>query len=377
MNRWAILSLTMVLAGCGTYLPELTSREILPIEILIAKIDCEFEVAVWTQKYIKHRTFLAGWQGQYSVTLKSNEIGSTKALTNTFPFLPSKKLAINATVGGGETTTANRTALMKFNLAFDSVKREPVCAKVPASSLHPFLTGRIGFEEWMDRAFDGAERGGQIQIAEPQRISSLGHTFEFSIDVNANAGAGFIIAPAPTIGINPAATIDRLDDGIVDVAIAKPAVDPLPQLITGLTEAERELIAELEKLIKQKQGEIDKRTAELNLEQNAPLANRLPTLDSKTIQNLLPSDEKKLQAFGLNQAQVEQLKALNALRDANKADQQEILGYWRQIAGIQPKVTGVTTKLRVLPPDRNPEISNTFQQLAIERLNNNLRVPVP
>ena len=147
---------------------------------------------------------MKGWQGQYSVTLKSNEIGSTKALSNTFPFVPSKTLTVNANAGAGVTTTANRTALMKFSLAFDRVTQErPVCFKAETSSLHPFITGQIGFEEWMDKAFDAAELGGRMQLGEPQRISSLGHTFEFSIDVNANAGAGFVIGPPPTININP------------------------------------------------------------------------------------------------------------------------------------------------------------------------------
>jgi|GEM_PF-7068107 len=374
MNRWAFLAVATTLASCGTYLPELTSHEALPLEALIAKIDCEFQVAVWRQKYLKNRTFLAGWQGQYTVTLKSNEVGSAKALTNTFPFLPSKKLAINANIGGGETTTANRTALMKFNLAFDSVKQEPVCARVPTNSLHPFITGRIGFEEWMNRAFDSAETGGNLQFHQPQRIASLGHTFEFSIDVNANAGAGFVIAPAPTININPAFTVDRLDDGIVDVVIAKAAVDPLPALITGLTKEDYKLIAELEKLIEKLQGRIKERTTTLN---NAPLANRLTTMDSITIQKLLPNDEQQLKAFDLNSVQAEQLKALSALRDANKADEQEILSYKKQIADIPRKVTAVTTKYHVLSPDRNPEIANTFQQLTLERLNNNLRVPIP
>jgi hypothetical protein len=376
MKKWMIFFLSVELAGCGTYLPELTSRETLPLELLVAKIDCEFQVAVWTQRDVKHRTFLASWQGQYSVTLKSNEIGSTKAQTNTFPFLPSKKLTINANVGGGETTTANRTALMKFNLAFDSVKQEPVCAKVPTSSLHPFLSGRIGFEEWMDRAFDGAERGGQLQIGEPQRISSLGHTFEFSIDVNANAGAGFVIAPAPTIGINPAATIDRLDDGIVDVVIAKPAVDPLPQLITALTKEERELIAELKKLIEKKQKDIGNRTAQLNAPENKALISRLSTMDKMAIQRLSPGDERQQQELGLDKQQLTKLQTLKALQDENQADDQAIKGYRKEIADVKPQVS-IVTKSRILPPDRNPEIANTSLQLTFERLNNNLRLPVP
>jgi hypothetical protein len=237
---------------------------VLPLEILIAQIDCEFQMAVWKQKYLRGPTFLAGWQGVYTVTLKSNETGSARSLNNTFPFLPAKNVSGTGIIGAGETTTANRTALMKFSLKFDDVKQEPVCAKVHTTSLHPFITGRIGFAEWMDRAFDAGDIGGKLQLNRPQRISSVGHTFEFSISLNANAGAGFIIGPAPVIGVNAAATIDRLDDGIVDVVIAQPAVDPLPGLITELTKAERELIAKLEELIDQRKEDNSKRTTEIN-----------------------------------------------------------------------------------------------------------------
>jgi hypothetical protein len=367
------LSLTVGLTGCGTYLPALTSHEILPLEVLIAKIDCEFQEAVWTQKYLNHRSFLQGWQGQYTVTLKNNEIGSAKALTNTFPFLPSKKVTINATAGGGETTTANRTALMKFNLAFDDVKQEPICARSTTSSLHPFISGRIGFAEWMDKAFEAGDVGGNAQLNKPQRISSLGHTFEFSIDLNANVGAGFIIAPAPTIGINPAATVDRLDDGVVDVVIAKPAIDPLPQLIIGLTEAEKKLIAALQKRIDDKKLKIADQTARMNaLISNLPAS--VSTLDSQTIQSLSPTDEAQLQTFNLKPAEVGPLKAVAALRASNEADEQAIIDYNERIASVQPKVTGLTIRPNVLPPDRNPEIAATSQQLTLERLNNALRI---
>ncbi len=374
MNKLAVLSLTTVLTGCGTYLPSLTSREILPLEVLIAKIDCEFQVAVWKQRHLKGRTFLAGWQGVYGVTIKSNETGSTKSLGNVFPFLPAKNLAINGSVGAGETTTANRTGLMKFSLAFDDVKKEPVCARVQTGSLHPFITGRIGFEEWMDRVFEAAEIGGELQLNRPQRISSIGHTFEFSIDVNANAGAGFVIGPPPTIGINAAATIDRLDDGIVDVVIAKPAIDPLPGLITTLTNEERELIAELKKLIEKKQKGIDSRLSELNAPANRSLTSRLSTLDKMTIQRLSPNDEGQQREFGLDRQQLAKLQALKSLQDENQTDEQAIKDLRKEIAGVKPTQVSIVTKPHILPPERNTEIIYTTQQLTLERLNNNLRV---
>jgi hypothetical protein len=225
----------------------------------------------------------------------------------------------------------------------------------------------------MDRAFDGAESGGRLQIGEPQRISSLGHTFEFSIDANANAGAGFVIAPAPAIGINPAATIDRLDDGVVDVVIAKPAVDPLPQLISALTKEERELIAELKKLIEKKQQDITSRAVQLNAPENKGLIARLSAMDTMTIQRLSPGDERQQQELGLDLQQLTKLQTLKTLQDENQTDEQVIKGYRREIADVKPQLS-IVTKSRVLPPDRNPEIAATSQQLTLERLNNNLRI---
>ncbi|MBR1164602.1 hypothetical protein [Bradyrhizobium elkanii] len=373
MRRWAILSLTTVLTGCGTYLPELTSRQALPLEVLIANIDCEFQQAVWAQKYVKGRTFLAGWQGQYGVTLKSNETGSAKALSNTFPFLPAKNLAINASLGAAATTTANRTAVMKFSLAFDSVKREPLCADIRHGLHHPFLTGKIGFAEWMDRAFDAAQYGGEIQNHEPQRISSLGHTFEFIVDLNASAGAGFVIGPAPTIGINPSISGERVDDGVVDVVIAKPAVDPLPGLIVGLTKAERELIAELRKLIATKEQNIANRTTKLNAPANKELIAKVPNFDRMSIQSILPTDPGQQRELSLNSEQLEQLRTLKTLQEENQSDEKAIKDAQKKIDETKPQPT-LVVRPRVLPPDRNPEIIATSQQLTLERLNNVLRV---
>lgn len=374
MKAWVVGTLAATLAGCGTYLPQLTSEQALPLDVLIAKINCEFQVAVWTQRHVKQRDFLAGWQGQYAITLKSNETGSAKSLGNTFPFVPAKNVAGTGAFGVGASTTANRTAIMKFSLAFDDVKHEPTCTRPETNSLHPFIAGRIGFEEWMNRVFDAAQNAGdKLLTHKPQRISSAAHSFEFMVIANANAGAGFLIGPAPIIGINGAGTIERVDDGVIDVTIAKPAIDPLPELLVGLTKAERDLIAKLDELINQKKSDIAKRKQEIN-SQNFALSSRLSTMDSKTIQSLSPNDDNQLQAFNLKRSEVEQLKALNALRDTNSADEKELLGLTQQRADVQPRITGITTKPRVLPPDRNPEIIYTNQQLTLERLNNNLRI---
>jgi hypothetical protein len=194
--------------------------------------------------------------------------------------------------------------------------------------------------------------------------------------VNANAGAGFVIAPAPTIGINPAATIDRLDDGIVDVVIAKPAADPLPELITALTKEEKELIADLKKLIEKKQQDIKDRTTQLNAPENKALTSQLKSMDKLTIQRLSPTDEQLQKDLGLDRQQLTTLQKLNTFQEKNQADDQSITGLRKQIADIKPQVS-IVTRSRILPPDRNPEIANTSLQLTFERLNNNLRVPIP
>jgi hypothetical protein len=263
---------------------------------------------------------------------------------------------------------------MKFNLAFDDVKGPPVCAKVQTKTLHPFIRGRIGFEEWMTKALNAAEAGGDMQLHHPQKISSLGHTFEFIVDVNANAGAGFIIAPAPTIGINPAFTVDRVDDGVVDVVIAKPAVDPLPEVIMALTKQERELAEQLKKLIAQKDEDIKKRKAELQSPANQELLAKVPSLGTMSIESIRPGDEGQQKEFHLTAEQLRTVRRLKSLEDANRADQQKIDDYLNKIPKPVPEIRIAP---RVLPPDRNPEISSVSTQLTLERLNNSLRVVVP
>jgi hypothetical protein len=103
---------------------------------------------------------------------------------------------------------------------------------------------------------------------------------------------------------------------------------------------------------------------------------RLSTMDKMTIQRLSPGDERQQQDLGLDRQQLTKLQTLRALQDENQADEQGIQGIRKQIADVKPQVSIVTRPL-ILPPDRSPEITSTLQQLTLERLNNNLRLPVP
>jgi hypothetical protein len=277
MRKLAALALCAAVGGCGTYLPGLTSEKVVPVALLMEKIQCEFQQAVWYQIYHRHRKFLKNWQAAYSVTLKSNETGGLQAKTNTFPFTISPRLLANINAGASATTTANRTGLLKFSLDFSAVPpTEPLCDALPGGSLHPFISGRIGFAEWMDRAFEGASRAGTA-------ISSLGHTFEFSIEFNATAGSEFVIGvTAPTTSLNPGISMNRLDDGIVDVTMGPAATDTKTKTVVQLTEADRVRIAELSRLLRDARRKRDE--AETALAKEDPRVRAFVQRNQMTIQ---------------------------------------------------------------------------------------------
>jgi outer membrane lipopolysaccharide assembly protein LptE/RlpB len=58
----------LCLGGCGTHLPDLVDKKILPLEDLVQDIDCEFQDAVREQIYLNGRAWLKTWQGQYTIT---------------------------------------------------------------------------------------------------------------------------------------------------------------------------------------------------------------------------------------------------------------------------------------------------------------------
>ena len=250
---------TLFLAGCGTYLPHLVSNQVLPVEDLVADIDCEFQEAVRTQIYEKRRYFLKTWQGSYTITLKGNETGVTKVASSTTPILLPRGSTLNFGAGAGATTTANRTAILKFNLDFATVKNGPPCLRPAPVSGHPMLTGKIGFEEWMNRAFDGALADNSIG-GKPSDISSVGHTFEFSVDLTANASPTFSIVPTPVTAITPTGSIDRLEDNIVDVSLGKATsgTDTATKTTAQYAKAQIDAINELKKAIDELTAKINK-----------------------------------------------------------------------------------------------------------------------
>jgi len=383
------------LAGCGTYLPELVDERILPLEDLVANIDCEFQDAVRTQIYDRHRTWLKTWQGQYTITLKGNEIGGAKLASSITPIIISRHSSLNLGVGGGATTTANRTALLKFNLDFATVKNGPPCEPPVPVSGHPLLAGKIGFEQWMNRAFDGALADDTIR-AKTSSIASVGHTFEFSIDLNANASSAFTIVPAPVATVTPTGTIDRLEDNIVDVSLGKTpaATESVTKTLAQYSKAQIDAINELKKAIQDLASRIDKNNKTLaENKEFMTLGNDLKafSVPEATMKQLFPEanqefltqKQRDARRFFSDPTVEARLQSLNNLASTVKEDQRTLDAKSAQLldtinhpasqAIVQKQVRATST----LSPDQNPNVANTQLQLTFERLNNSLRIPIP
>lgn len=116
--------------------------------------------------------------------------------------------------------TANRTAILKFGLNVSDIDlRAPPCAERYATGTHPFLRGNIGFGSWLTEALDTSLTDRFI-ARHPDRLTSVGHTFQFVVLATAGINPTFTIAPRP-IAINPSLGVSREEDNSVDVVLAK------------------------------------------------------------------------------------------------------------------------------------------------------------
>ena len=216
------VSAAFCLAGCGTQLPELTSPQVLPRDRLIGAIHCELADAIREQLLFRpDRRFLIDWQAAYTITLKGNETGILAADANKFP-VPFDRGASLVLISAGADVkgTANRTAVLRFSLNVSDIDlRAPPCAETNATGTHPFLRGNIGFGRWLNEALDTSLTDGFI-ASHPDRLTSVGHTFQFVVLATAGVNPTFTIAPRPII-INPSVAVSREEDNSVDVVLAK------------------------------------------------------------------------------------------------------------------------------------------------------------
>ncbi|WP_456843599.1 hypothetical protein [Bradyrhizobium sp. USDA 4510] len=189
---------------------------------MIGAIHCELADAIREQLLHRpDRRFLIDWQAAYTITLKGNETGTLAADANKIP-LPFDRGASSVLISAGADVkgTANRTAVLKFSLNVSDIDlRAAPCAETYATGTHPFLRGNIGFGQWLNEALDTSISDGFI-ASHPDRLTSIGHTFQFVVLATAGINPTFTIAPRP-ITINPSVGVSREEDNSVDVVLAK------------------------------------------------------------------------------------------------------------------------------------------------------------
>ncbi|KJC57518.1 hypothetical protein UP10_28465 [Bradyrhizobium sp. LTSPM299] len=262
---------------------------------------------------------------------------------------------------------------MKFNLDFADVKGP--CQPEQLNEIHPFLQGKIGFGEWLNRAIEGALADDYIRSNPEKYVASIGHTFEFSLDLNANASPAFTIVPSPATLVTPTGTVDRLDDNIVDVSLAKPA-----------TKDTSKTVLKPEKVAEKKQ-----KLAELNAaEKTAATDDRLLKTDPDLVKaQSLQTRIEALTAPGSRSDETSRAQ-IEAERNENRVALQRLVTVKEELRNAQasrgdsaiairqiesdPANYRVVRSKSATPPSENLNIQNTQLQLTLERLINNTRI---
>lgn len=247
----------------------------------------------------------------------------------------------------------------------------------------------------MNRAFDGALADNSIG-GKPSDISSVGHTFEFSVDLTANASPTFSIVPTPVTAITPTGSIDRLEDNIVDVSLGKATsgTDTATKTTAQYAKAQIDAINELKKAI-------DELTAKINrgnqtLAENKDFiaqGNELKSFNvpEATIKELFPESNPEIlsqkqrdaRRFFTDPTVEQRLQTFNSLAATVKEDQRTLdakKGQLLDTINRPASQTVVQRQVRAASPlttDQNPNVTNTQLQLTLERLNNTIRVQVP
>lgn len=405
-TRFLALLIAAVLCGCGTQLPDLVSPHVLPLEHLVRAIRCELDEAVREQVANGRRTFFRTWQGTYTITLKGNETGLLAADGNKFPFSLGRSSVV-VSAGANIKTSADRTAVMSFVLNVADVLNSPPCAPDVAVAGHPFLRGRIGFGEWMRYALDAGLS--DVTIArQPEKLRSIGHTFQFVVAMGAGINGEFTIVPRP-ITLNPALAVTREEDNSVQVALAAPEPSEGAEVARKVpSAAQRREIARLEEQKREGQRQVAEAQRFFSSEDGrrlrtlqAQIADRQTELKALGVQ--VPADVMNISpdvmtvlpdqappknrpaaqsaAAALQQlaARVTKDPAYQSLLQANRQreeGQRTAQDAQREIAAIEadPQGVQITRTRGVRPAAQNTTLNSTALQLTLERLLGNARI---
>lgn len=372
-------------AGCGTDLPALTSKEVLPVDQLVMKIRCEFATAI-SYEISQGYGFLKDWQASYIITMKANESGTLAADANKFPFaLGSSSVAVGA--GGSAKGSTNRTALLKYDLDVSDIDTFQLKCKRTTSG-HPLLRGELGFAEWLDTALKASISNDDQKPQE--RLTSIGHTFEFALATSAGVSPVFTIVPKPIV-LNPSIAVSRLEDNIVDVVLAKRKGAGAPIYARTVSAKQLEKITKLQAEKDAAQQAVSRASIELAdakkfnaqiRELSAKLVLKGIKVDPQTKKpdpntNLSPDQEKdvaNLQTFSEKSFNLGDETAIEQRRNraAGEASSSE-----REIRAIRARPDGPTTVVRrnigTGTAADNQIISSTQLQLTLERVLGNSR----
>lgn len=404
------LTLACTVAGCGTQLPEFTSPRVLPMDALVGAIHCELADAVRQQAEKPGRGFLKSWQGAYTVTLKGDEAGTLAADANKLPIGFGAGSSVAIVAGADIKGAANRTAILKFNLNVADIKRsDPPCSEGSPDGTHPFLRGRMGFREWLDTAIEAGLADKTIRN-HPDKLTSIGHTFEFAVTSTAALNPVFTIVPKP-VTLNPSVSVSREEDNSVDVVLAKPAAKASgPTIVVKVLTPEQ--LAQIAKEQKQRDDakqKLDKAEAFLSSPDGRRTAGLEALIDSKQAaltelgvavpkdvfglepESALPSERKNPQTLNQASSAIISLKQLTGQLAGDK-DYATYLTSKRDKTDLPAVVTAQQTKIDNIKADPqglratrapggvasvedNPNIVNTSLQLTLERVLGNTRVP--
>ena len=391
-NHLIKLATFLTLGGCATGKPTLIDEQYLPLNLMIRKINCELYTAVDYQINIMRRMWLLDWQAAYTITLKANETGALKLSSATFPIALSPVNLLNLGANANLSRQTNRTAIMKFNVNLRNVRKSSVCEDAQAVGPHPFVSGDIGFSEWLDEVIKANDEGAS-KASQTDRLSSVGHTFQFVVDVSAGLTPAFTIkASAGTIGLSPLASGERMEDHAVDVVIGridKPAPQTVKTVTVSLSDAQKKQLA---KLLDDRQGQLgDKKRLEGAVTSNKILQNRVDEIvrtreagggsvqENVELRSNIEALDRFKRTYNLPQNESARVLIRKIERESLLTVKAQIRGIDDQIAKInrspEDQRTVITTSPSGTAPSvasQNPNITSTELQLTLERTLGNL-----
>lgn len=219
----SILSTAFLATGCSTAVPALRDETQLSTSAVVRGIQCEMREAVREAMRDGRRPWLKDWEAAYGLTLNMTETGAVAAIGQTPVAASTVLAAIGA--GGNVSETRRRIAKLNFVATVPEIKKYR-CDDHRTVRDHPFVPGvelgRAGFSDWLNRALDAVDLAAAPDDVVPsgKRPISVGHTFEFIIQVDANASAGFTLLPAGGASFGPSLAIGRIDNHSLEVGFA-------------------------------------------------------------------------------------------------------------------------------------------------------------